>query len=119
MPPAPPGLHWAAQFPLGTLPALSSHSVRYKAGVNSIVPAAVGEDIVRSLAAAVEEDTVHSLAADQEVLCTLDAAVEEDTVYPLAADQEVLCTLAAAAAAAVEEEAVRTLGPVIVMVVAH
>ena len=97
MPPAPPGLHWAAQFPLGTLPALSSHSVRYKAGVNSIVPAAVGEDIVRSLAAAVEEDTVHSLAADQEVLCTL----------------------AAAAAAAVEEEAVRTLGPVIVMVVAH
>ena len=53
-------LHWAAQLPLGPLPAPSPHGFRYKAGVGSIALAAAAaeeeEEVVRAPAVAVEGD---------------------------------------------------------------
>lgn len=76
-PPALPGLRWAAQSPLGPLPALSSHNFRYKAVADSIaLAAAAEEEVVRTLAVAVEEETVRTAAAAGEdtAVCTLGPA---------------------------------------------
>ena len=75
------GLHWAApQFPPGPLgplpPAPSSHSFRYKAGVDSIAPAVAveEEEPARTLVAAVEEEDT--------AVCTLGPASGRPEVEP-------------------------------------